>query len=292
MRRLITIVTASTIAATCAIVAACNTSTPPATAEQAAAVSTAPAVSCDSLVALLMLPHVTITGAEAVEAGAFVPPLPPGRSLSEGQARQFGALPAFCRVAATLTPSSDSDIKVEVWMPAEGWNGKLQAVGNGAVHGEPAIRRGAFHGVRARARLRHGVDRHGSRRGRCGVRVRTPREGGRLRLALGARDDGHGEAGDRGLLRRWSAVLVLVRLLGRRASGDEGSAAVPGGLRRHHRRRTRQRLDGPGGRVAACREAPRGERGCPVVGRGGATGAHGGARGVRRGRWRHRQGRG
>ena len=134
MKRLITIVTASTIAATCAIVAACNTSTPPATAEQAAAVSTAPAVSCDSLVAL-MLPHVTITGAEAVEAGAFVPPLPPGRSLSEGQARQFGALPAFCRVAATLTPSSDSDIKVEVWMPAEGWNGKLQAVGNGAFTG-------------------------------------------------------------------------------------------------------------------------------------------------------------
>ena len=26
----------------------------------------------------------------------------------------FQALPAFCRVMATLTPSSDSDIKVEV----------------------------------------------------------------------------------------------------------------------------------------------------------------------------------
>ncbi len=133
MRHLITIATASTIAATCAIVAACNTSTPPATTEQAAAVP-APAVSCDSL-ASLALPNGTITGTEAVEAGAFVPPMPPGRSLSEGQARQYGALPAFCRVAATLTPSSDSDIKVEVWMPAEGWNGKLQAVGNGAFTG-------------------------------------------------------------------------------------------------------------------------------------------------------------
>jgi len=44
-------------------------------------------------------------------------------------------LPAFCRVAATLRPSSDSDIKIEVWMPAANWNGKFQAVGNGAFNG-------------------------------------------------------------------------------------------------------------------------------------------------------------
>ena len=52
-------------------------------------------------------------------------------------------LPAFCRVTATLTPTSDSDIKIEVWLPApraEGapgtaWNGKLQSVGNGAWAG-------------------------------------------------------------------------------------------------------------------------------------------------------------
>jgi feruloyl esterase len=41
----------------------------------------------------------------------------------------------FCRVAATLKPSSDSDIKIEVWMPAANWNGKYQAVGNGAFNG-------------------------------------------------------------------------------------------------------------------------------------------------------------
>ena len=45
------------------------------------------------------------------------------------------ALPAFCRVAATLKPSSDSDIKIEVWLPAADWNGKFQAVGNGAFNG-------------------------------------------------------------------------------------------------------------------------------------------------------------
>jgi feruloyl esterase len=47
----------------------------------------------------------------------------------------YAALPAFCRVAATLNPSSDSDIKVEMWLPAAGWNGKLQAVGNGGWAG-------------------------------------------------------------------------------------------------------------------------------------------------------------
>jgi len=45
-------------------------------------------------------------------------------------------LPAFCRVAATLTPSSDSDIKIEVWLPdSTTWNGKFQAVGNGGWAG-------------------------------------------------------------------------------------------------------------------------------------------------------------
>ena len=40
-----------------------------------------------------------------------------------------------CRVAATLRPSADSEIKMEVWMPAANWNGKYQAVGNGAFNG-------------------------------------------------------------------------------------------------------------------------------------------------------------
>jgi feruloyl esterase len=37
-------------------------------------------------------------------------------------------------VAATLRPSADSDIKIEVWLPTQ-WNGKFQAVGNGAWAG-------------------------------------------------------------------------------------------------------------------------------------------------------------
>ena len=119
-------------AAVLAIIAACNTAS---TADTADALSAdGSVISCGSL-ASLALPNVTITAAEAVEAGGFVPPMPPGRSLSAGQTQQYASLPAFCRVAATLTPSDDSDIKMEVWMPAQDWNGKLQAVGNGAFTG-------------------------------------------------------------------------------------------------------------------------------------------------------------
>jgi feruloyl esterase len=50
-------------------------------------------------------------------------------------ARTYGGLPAFCRVTARLTPTDDSDIAAEVWLPAADWNGKYQAVGNGGFAG-------------------------------------------------------------------------------------------------------------------------------------------------------------
>ncbi len=95
---------------------------------------------CESL-ASMTLPNTTITLARIVEAGAFTPPVPAGARASQGPpavaaaTQAFRDLPAFCRVAATLTPSSDSDIKVEVWMPVSGWNGKFEAVGNGGWAG-------------------------------------------------------------------------------------------------------------------------------------------------------------
>jgi len=67
--------------------------------------------------------------AELVPAGGFVLR---GKGTT---APQFSHLPAFCRLATTLTPSSDSDIKVEIWMPAQTWNGKFLAVGNGGWAG-------------------------------------------------------------------------------------------------------------------------------------------------------------
>jgi feruloyl esterase len=88
---------------------------------------------CDRLAALA-LPHAHVTSAQAVDAGAFQPPAGPRGAAGRG-AQLYAKLPAFCRVAATLTPSSDSDIKIEVWLPASGWNGKFQAVGNGGWAG-------------------------------------------------------------------------------------------------------------------------------------------------------------
>jgi feruloyl esterase len=88
----------------------------------------APAMDCAAL-ARTALPNAKITSASGVPAGPFTPAnangQPAGRAVD---------LPAFCRVAATLTPSSDSDIKMEVWLPAD-WNGKFMMVGNGGWSG-------------------------------------------------------------------------------------------------------------------------------------------------------------
>src|SRR5215213_379412 len=52
--------------------------------------------------------------------------------ITSAKMQPASAAPASCRVAATLRPTSDSEIKMELWMPSSGWNGKYQAVGNGA----------------------------------------------------------------------------------------------------------------------------------------------------------------
>jgi feruloyl esterase len=79
----------------------------------------------------LALPGAKIDFAGIVAAGAFAPP----GARGGGTATAFSALPAFCRVTATLTPTADSDIKTEVWLPVSGWNGKLLTVGNGGWAG-------------------------------------------------------------------------------------------------------------------------------------------------------------
>src|ERR1700723_281387 len=88
-------------------------------------VTPAAADSCEAL-AKLSLPHATITLAEPVNSVGW-PVTVTGRTGSSH--------PPFCRIAATLKPTSDSDIKVEVWMPASGWNGDYEALGNGGWSG-------------------------------------------------------------------------------------------------------------------------------------------------------------
>jgi feruloyl esterase len=107
----------------------------------------AAATSCEGL-ASLSFPNTTITTAELVATGAFQPPGGRGRAGRGGD--PFKDLPAFCRVTATVRRAGDTDVKIEVWMPAasaegsgaprgssqersraQGWNGDFQPAASG-----------------------------------------------------------------------------------------------------------------------------------------------------------------
>jgi feruloyl esterase len=94
----------------------------------------APPDKCADLKSVFSRPNTIITSSETVAAGTL-----------NLQNRQVGGLetrtppvtglPTFCRVIGILTPTSDSKIGIEVWMPTSTWNGKLQAIGNHALGG-------------------------------------------------------------------------------------------------------------------------------------------------------------
>lgn len=97
--------------------------------------SPATAKDCAELTGLA-LDQGKVTAATLVAPGKFEQPstgapLPPGVANAA-----YRNLPAFCRVQATMTPTADSDIKVEIWLPVEGWNGKLVGIGNGVWAGQ------------------------------------------------------------------------------------------------------------------------------------------------------------
>jgi feruloyl esterase len=94
-----------------------------------ASTSTSPApIACESL-AQAKVTAGRVLSAESVAAGAFTPP-----GANANAAAVYKTVPAFCRIALALTPSKDSDIRVEVWLP-QSWNHKLQASGNGGLGG-------------------------------------------------------------------------------------------------------------------------------------------------------------
>lgn len=94
-------------------------------AQLAAALLNMPCASLESL----ELERATIARVEAVPAGPFSVP-----GFGAGDAPPV-ALPAHCRVEMVLTPTADSNINVELWLPTENWNGKFLAVGNGGWAG-------------------------------------------------------------------------------------------------------------------------------------------------------------
>ena len=85
------------------------------------------AASCEGL-ASLELPDTTITSAVSVT--------PPYRTDALPFFPPVEVTVPFCRVAATLTPTRDSNIKIEVWLPlAASWNEKFAGVGNAGLGG-------------------------------------------------------------------------------------------------------------------------------------------------------------
>ena len=113
---------------------------------------------CEAL-AKLNLPNVIITTARAEAAGQFGGPRHPftGADLTPF----YKTLPAFCRVVAKAHPSSDSDITIEVWMPLDNWNGKLQGLANGGFAG-------AINYLELGASLQHGYVATGTDTGHAG----------------------------------------------------------------------------------------------------------------------------
>lgn len=69
-----------------------------------------------------------------VTAAAWVPGptyvTPTGQTLTD--------LPPFCKVSVVATPTPDSLVNIEVWLPTSAWNGRFQGIGNGGYAGTMA----------------------------------------------------------------------------------------------------------------------------------------------------------
>ncbi|HUR34922.1 MAG TPA: tannase/feruloyl esterase family alpha/beta hydrolase [Vicinamibacterales bacterium] len=116
---------------------------------------------CTALGALT-IPNVSIVSASPVPAGPFTAPGSAGG--------QTLAVPALCRVVAVATPTADSHINFEVWIPeGAGWNGKFQGVGTGGFAGS----------------ISYGALAEGARRGYATASTDTGHTGDDLRFGSG-----------------------------------------------------------------------------------------------------------
>ena len=80
---------------------------------------------CEKLIDL-KLPDAEITSAVSIPAGAV--------SIGTGNARPID-MPARCIVKAIARPTSDSQIKMDIWLPAANWNGRYMQTCNGGWAG-------------------------------------------------------------------------------------------------------------------------------------------------------------
>ena len=88
------------------------------------------AAACTAL-ANAALPNTSITAVQAVTGGSFTVP---------GSTNTMNNLPPFCRVAGTIKPTAESDIRFEVWLPLDNWNGKFAGRGKRRMGGGHFLR--------------------------------------------------------------------------------------------------------------------------------------------------------
>ena len=172
----------------------------------------------------------------------------PGRGVAPALARAMAALPAFCRVAVTSKPTADSDIKIEVWLPASGWNGKFQAVGNGGWAG--TISYPAMAAAIARGYATASTDSGHTTPG-ASFAVGHPEK-----LVDYAHRSLHemavnAKVGRQRVLRQTATAVSVERMFNGRKPGADARVDVPERLRRHRRGRA------AGYPIARARRAPR-----------------------------------
>lgn len=100
---------------------------------------------CASLAAI-RIPDARVVSAASIVAGQFTPP--PGAPSVPGLALRMARMPAFCRVEAVATPTPDSKINIEIWLPMGNWNGRFLGTGNGGSAGSIAYAMGMIEGLK------------------------------------------------------------------------------------------------------------------------------------------------
>ncbi|RVT93561.1 tannase/feruloyl esterase family alpha/beta hydrolase [Sphingomonas crocodyli] len=109
----------------------------------------------------LDLPNVEILSTTFIDAKDY-----PSSAPTISGAKTVTLAP-HCEVKAIARPTRDSEIGIEIWLPATGWNGRYQQIGNGgwagAIHRRPladALKRG-FAAASTDNGHQGGVDDHG-----------------------------------------------------------------------------------------------------------------------------------
>jgi feruloyl esterase len=126
----------TTVAAVMAVIASqalSQTAVPP-PVESPPASWRKPIATCEDL-AHVRLPKTKISLAETHPAGSFQPPDAKNPFTGAVVTPAPLAVPTFCRIKATLTPTHKSAIEIEIWLPSQGWNEKFLGIGNGGFAG-------------------------------------------------------------------------------------------------------------------------------------------------------------